>query len=145
MESEGMVHALEIIHTLLKPGGVLIDIRPTTRRAEILARTKEGLHFIGYLEETEDQVEYAQAEAALEQAIQAGIFAIDYEDHFTFSDYTDTIQSLEKYLAENWKDAILTPAVLDAALTLQNAPGGVAEIELTEHIHIVRLRYPGQA
>ena len=144
MESEGMVHALETIRSLLKPGGALIDIHPTTKRPEIFARTKAGTRFIGTLNETDEGIEYAQAEAALEQAVRTGKFVQVFEDQFTFSNHADTIQSLEKYLAENWKDAVLTQAVFEKALALQNAPAGVEDIILTESVHIARLRALGQ-
>jgi hypothetical protein len=144
MEKEGMVHALETIRHLLKPGSALIDIHPTTKRPEIFARTKAGTHFIGYLEETDEGIEYAQADAALEQTIREGTFVLEFEDRFTFSSHADTIQSLQKYLAEDWKDAVLTPGVLREALALQDAPGGVEAIILTESVHIARLRNPGQ-
>ena len=135
-----MVHALETIGRLLKPGSALIDIHPTTRHPEISARTKAGGRFIGYLKETDEGIEYAQAGAALEQAVQAGAFALEYEDQFTFSSHAATIQSLEKYLAENWKDAVLTQTVHEKALALQDAPGGIEAIVLTEYVHVARLR-----
>jgi hypothetical protein len=143
MERAGMVHALQTIQGLLKPGGHLIDIHPGTSRPEIFARTKAQAQFIGYLEESDDRIEYVQAEAALKQSIEDGTFLLEYQDQFTFSAYTDTIQSLENYLAEKWKDAILIPAVVSKALALQETPVGVEEIVLKEQVHIARLRSPG--
>jgi len=139
-----MVHALETIGKLLKPGRTLIDIHPTTRPPEISVRTETETHFIGYLKETDEGIEYAQAEAALERSVQAGTFVREYGDQFTFSSHTGTIQSLQEYLAENWKDAVLTPEVIDKAVALQNGPGGVEEIVLSEYVHIARLRARAQ-
>lgn len=138
-----MVHALQTLQRLLKPGGILIDIRPSTSRPEIFAHTKAETHFIGYLEETDDLIEYAQAEAALEQSIREGTFRLEYQDQFTFCTHTDTIQSLENFLAEKWKDAILTPQVVENALALQKGPAGVDEILLVEQVKIARLRSAG--
>lgn len=135
-----MVHALQAIQSLLMPGGHLIDIRPSTNRPEIFARTKAGTEFIGYLEEKDDLIEYTQAEAALNQSIREGTFVLEFKNLFPFSTYTDTIQSLENYLAEKWKDAILTPQVIERALALQKGPAGVEEILLKEQVHISRLR-----
>ena len=135
-----MVHALQTIQRLLKPGGFLIDIHPSTSRPEIIARTQAGTQFIGYLEETDGLIEYVQAEAAVEQSIQEGIFRLEYRDQFTFTNYTETIQSLKNYLSEKWKDAILTPQVLEKAQALQNGPSGVEEILLVEQVRIARLR-----
>jgi len=137
-----MVHALQTVQSLLKAGGHLIDIRPSTSRPEIIARTKTGAQFIGYLEEMDDGIEYTQAGAALKQSIREGALLLEYEDQFTFSTYTDTIQSLENYLAEKWKDAVLPPQVIEKALALQKSPAGVEEILLKEQVHIARLRSP---
>ena len=38
-----MVHALETIHELLKPDGVLLDIHPTNEPATIAVRLREQL------------------------------------------------------------------------------------------------------
>ncbi len=38
MERAGMVHALETIQQLLKPGGILLDIHPTNEPAAIAVR-----------------------------------------------------------------------------------------------------------
>lgn len=139
-----MVHALQTIQGLLKPGGTLIDIHPGTSRPEILARTKAGTQFIGYLEETDDLIEYVQAGDALEQSIQEGTFRLEYRDQFIFSTHSETIQTLKDHMAEKWKDAILTPAVIEKALALQKGPGGVEEILLVEQVWIARLRSAGQ-
>jgi len=138
-----MVHALQTIQHLLRSGGTLIDIHPSTGRPEILARTNAGTQFIGYLEETDGLIEYVQAEAALEQSIREKTFRLEYKDAFTFSTYTNTFQGLEEYLAEKWKDAILTPQVIEKALALQKSPAGVEEIVLVEKVTIARLRSAG--
>jgi len=140
-----MVHALHRIRKLLKPGGVLIDIHPGSRRPELFVRLRSGRRFTGYLEETDNFVEYAQAQSALKEAVQDGTFRLDHSGEFTFVTHADTMPDLQDYLAENWKDAILTPEVLANATAACTQPG-VQGIELVEQIAIARLKpRPGPA
>ena len=62
-----MVHALEKIHRLLKPGGWLIDIHPTSEPASIEVRVGERTLPAGWLRETDDYAEYEEW-LALERA-----------------------------------------------------------------------------
>ena len=135
-----MVHALHTIAPLLKPGGFLIDIHPGTSHPEIFVRTKTGAQFAGAMDEKGDFVEYGQAQAALEQAVRDGTFALEHQGQFAFSIHADTLESLQDYLAENWKDAILTPEVIRKTAALFEGPPAGEEIIVTEQIDIARLR-----
>jgi hypothetical protein len=141
MRAEGMVHALSTIRKLLKPRGVLIDIHPGSQKPELFVRLGSGRHFVGYLEEMDNFVEYVQAQAALEASVQNGTFRADHAGKFAFVTYADTLPALQTYLAENWKDAILTPSVLHAAAAVFEQPGAHG-IELVEQIAIARFK-PG--
>jgi hypothetical protein len=143
MQSEGLVHALSTIRKLLKAGGVLIDIHPGRDKPELFVRLQSERRFVGYLEETDDFVEYIQAQAALEQTVRDGVFQPDNAGAFAFITYAETLPALEDFLAENWKDAVLTPAVLRSAATAFEQPGAEG-IEIVEQIAITRLK-PGPA
>jgi hypothetical protein len=141
MQSEGMVHALSTIRKLLKPAGALIDIHPGSPKPELFVRLASGRRFAGYLEETDDFVEYAQAQAALDESIRSGTFRADHGGEFAFITYANTPRELLDYLAENWKDAVLTPAVLQEMAAAFARPGAQG-VELVEQIAIARLK-PG--
>jgi len=143
MQAEGMVHALSTIRKLLKPGGALIDIHPGSRPPELFVRSESGRRFVGYLEETDNFVEYAQAQAALDEVVEAGTFRAVHAGEFAFVTYAETLPALQDYLAENWKDAVLNAQVLlEAAETFEQL--GAQGIELVEQVAIARLK-PGSA
>ena len=64
-----MVHALREIRKLLKTGGVLIDIRPNGELVEFIRPLGSGEMLIGHLQETDDYIEYRQAEAASRRSL----------------------------------------------------------------------------
>jgi 2-polyprenyl-3-methyl-5-hydroxy-6-metoxy-1,4-benzoquinol methylase len=106
-----MVHALETVHSLLKPGGVLVDIHLGTEKAGILAQVNGKEYFLDSVEETDDYIEYKQANEALAQVIERGLFTIEEAGQFTFLIHAATIEEMREYLTANWKDAILNESV----------------------------------
>ena len=73
MELEGMVHALEIVHDLLKPGGVLVDIHPNGDPPPIEVNVGGDVMLAGYLDETDDFEEYFKADEALAEVTGTGL------------------------------------------------------------------------
>lgn len=99
MQPEGMVHALEEIHRLLKPGGVLIDIHPTTDLLSFEVY-KDG-RMIFTLPDPDCAVEGPrQAEAALAQVVQRGLFAVEGREQFDYQVYGSSVAELREYIAE---------------------------------------------
>ena len=143
MAPEGMVHALEILHRLLAPGGLLIDIHPTSEPPPILVRTGEGEFFTGWLQETDNFIEYQQAGQALQQAVQQEWFEIAETDEFPFSTQATALDELVAFLAVEWKDAVITPEVAAAIESLFHKHPGKKEIIITEKISIARYRCMG--
>jgi hypothetical protein len=140
MAPEGMVHALEIIHTLLEPEGCLIDIHPTGQPPPIEACLAGQLYRLGYLQETDDFIEYGQASAALAEVTQRGLFVAEQLDTFIFITRADSLDELHTYLTENWSDSIF-PAELELqAEQLSPSTGRVSSVQLTEQVRIARLR-----
>jgi len=54
MAAEGMVHALEITHSLLKPGGLLIDIHPTSQPPRVEIHRDGEILLAGYVDDRDD-------------------------------------------------------------------------------------------
>ncbi len=143
MQAEGMVHALHTLHGLLKTDGLLIDIHPGGSRPEFFVLARSERLFVGRLEETDNFVEYAQAQAALDEAVRDGLFRLEQAGEFDFVNHAETPQALLDYLAENWKDAVVPPEVAQNAAAAFAQPGG-REVLLVEQIAIVRLRRRGR-
>ena len=137
-----MVHALEKIHELLEPDGRLIDIHPSGEPPPIEVRLGQQMAVVGWMKEADDFVEYAQASAALSEAIQRGWFEVERKSTFEFATCADSISDLREYLAKEWKDAILEEAVMAKATELLDTSERDKELVVREQIRIARLR-PG--
>ena len=134
-----MVHALEKIHSLLKPGGVLIDIHPTGEPASIEIRIRDRSMPAGWLQETNDYVEYEWADEALNRIVRSGLFTVERQSTFTFNTYTASIAELRDHLAEAWKDAILDGVTAARAEELLSTIERDKEVIVRESVYIARL------
>jgi len=139
MEPAGMVHALEIIHQLLRPHGKLIDIHPVGEPSPIEVRMGGQTTLAGWLTETDDFVEYKQADDALAQAIQRGWFLAEREATFPFVTHADSMSELREYLAKEWKDAILDDQTARKVEELLAGPERDKELLVHDRIHILQL------
>jgi hypothetical protein len=143
MAPEGMVHALEIIHQLLAPNGLLIDIHPTSEPPPILVHTDEGDYPAGWLQETDDFTEYEQADQALQQAIRQQWFVLEDSDEFLFTIHAGALDELIAYLSVEWKDAVIMPETAAKIESLFHEHPGKKHIIITEKISIARYRRTG--
>jgi hypothetical protein len=139
MEPAGMVHALEKIRGLLEPDGRLIDIHPSGEPPPIEVRVGQRTIVVGWMKETDDFAEYAQASAALSQVVERGWFDVERKGAFEFITHADSVADLRDYLAKEWKDAILDEAVAARAEELLSAPEPDKELIVREQIRIARL------
>lgn len=135
MGAEGMVHALEKIHGWLRENGRLIDIHPHPDEPEIVVRLGATEHPAGWLHESDDRVEYGQADEALNGVIRRGLFRRLRQETFLFHTYAPNMAALRAFLAENWQDAVVDDLVAMRAEDLLKAPQP-GEIVLKEKVKI---------
>ncbi len=135
-----MVHALEQVHFLLKPDGILIDIHPQAEPPPIDVRLGEETQTVGWVREVDDYCEYVAADEALATAVSRNLYAWQKQDIFAFTTYADTILDLRDHLAETWTDAIIDNDVIRRSLDLMRTPEPEKEVILREVIKIARLR-----
>jgi len=140
MERAGMVHALEKIKQLLKPDGLLLDIHPTNEMAAIAVRLREQLLPAGWLNESDDYVEYEWADEALQHVVRSGQFALERAGTFEFVWHADSLQDLRAYLAEEWPDATIDEVTAMRMEELLKLPVHDKEILVSEAIRIARYR-----
>ena len=133
-----MVHALREIHDLLTPNGALLDIRPNGELVDFVRLVGDDEHFIGHLQESDDYIEYVQAEAAMRDVVSAGLFEIKKAEEFPFFVYADFFDELKTFLEENWGDAVITDDVIAEAKRLDDAYG-VGKVFLREKVRIYLL------
>jgi hypothetical protein len=125
-----MVHALETIHHLLKRHGILIDLRPTGIPAEFWGHKGESSELLGYIDETDDFIEYRQAAWAMEQAMDKGLFKLESSGQYDFIDHADSFDELRAHLAE-WTDVVIPSEVIRRV-----SDEGFEKITQREAIHI---------
>ena len=134
-----MVHALEKIHRLLKPDGILIDIHPPPEPSSIDVRVDDRTHAAGWLHETDDYGDYEAADEALAAIVARGLFVIERRGIFSFLTYADTLAELRTYLTEEWEDARIDDVTAARIEELMTAPDRDKEIILREPVRIARL------
>lgn len=105
-----MVHALRVMHEALRPGGVLVDIRPLPGdHPRLEVRHPRSLRAIpcGIIDETDDGIEYRLAATAAATAVESGWFALDERWQIEFRRYTPSLDDLLAYFADAWTDAVI--------------------------------------
>ena len=138
-----MVHALESCRRLLRPGGYLVDIHPGGEPPPIEMALGEQHILLGHLQESDDFIEYAQADAALAQAVQMGLFTWQRREEFTFTTICSSVAELRAYLEENWGNAILNPEIdaREGEILARATPTDTAPtVILSERVRIARLQ-----
>lgn len=135
-----MVHALEIVHGLLAPEGVLLDIHPISEPPRLEVRLGAALHLAGWLHETDEAVEYDQADAALATAVARGLYAHDGQRLFRFTTHSDSLEELRAHLAREWTDAVIDDGTAARIEELLRAPTRDRALLLHETARLTRLR-----
>jgi len=82
MEYEGMVHALEEIHRLLKPDSCVIDIHPVLEAPLVKVYHGANVLFVESDPDYDYEEDLRQAEDALAQVIQRRLFVIEHSSEF---------------------------------------------------------------
>ena len=145
-----MVHALEEIRRLLKPGGILVDIHPAPEGASIEVYQDGRLLFSERRRETcsEDE-DVLHAEKALAQAVERELFVVEKRAEFDFLRYASSAGELSAHWEELWayeeQPEVEDLTLLDENLYAQveeilQASGAGAEIAVNERVRIARLR-----
>jgi len=102
-----MVHALSEIHRALKPGGILIDMRPLADhwRVEVvsLREVKRTGRVTDLPEQTNGDIASNEAMDAVETR---GWFKREQDSLFPFIYSWDTPSEMEEFIADDWQDFI---------------------------------------
>jgi hypothetical protein len=151
MDYGGMVHALDEIHRLLKPTGALIDIHPVAVSSPIEIHQGGKINLAGNLLVRQWCIDYQQADNALTEITQRGLFAVERESTFdSLTHYssvaemrTDLKESIDKFArdARSAGEAVPDAERLAArAEEMMQTVVGEAELIVRERVHISRLR-----
>jgi hypothetical protein len=90
-----MVHALEEVHRLLKPDGCLIEIHPILENPLVKVFAGSTVLFTGFYPGFDYLEDLRQAEKALLQSVQRGLFILQRSREFDFLTYGSSITELQ--------------------------------------------------
>ncbi|MCE9645075.1 MAG: class I SAM-dependent methyltransferase [Chloroflexi bacterium] len=100
-----MVHALDEIRRVLKPGGILIDLRPVEANWSVEISSSAGDQVAGRL--TDLPVAMADDEAAfhaMHEVESRGWFIKEREEEFAFFYSWDTPSEMKEFMDSEWED-----------------------------------------
>jgi hypothetical protein len=139
-----MVHALETTRSLLRNGGLLIDLHPSGQPPQVEVYVHGKMILAGHVQETDDFVEYFQADDALADVTARGLFELERMELFPFLLHAPTVTAMADHIEAEWSDAVLTEKVIERTTALMGEPGEGKEIVIRELIRISRYRASGR-
>ena len=112
-----MVDALRSVHRVLRRGGILVDVRPSTKRLPRLER--QGRVFAQLV--PTDHTRHRMADAAIAGLVDDGLFRPARSGHFWFRHTFPDRASLRAWLEERDDWATPTRSVPSGRVTLRRA------------------------
>ena len=142
-----MVHALEEVQRLLKSDGCLIDIQPLIEAPLLEIYQGSSVIFVEPDPSYDYEEDLRQADAALTQVIQRGLFVIEERSEFDFLTHGSSAQELLAFWGKASADDNISedPAeqrikeVYSRAEEIRQAAGEGADVALHERARILRL------
>jgi SAM-dependent methyltransferase len=105
MEHESMVHALNEIRRVLKPEGILIDLRPVEDNWSVEIVSSAGWQVVGRLSDMPIGVADDKAAfQAMDEVESLTWFAKEKAAEFGFFYYWDTPSEMKEYIDTEWED-----------------------------------------
>ncbi len=148
MNSEGMVHALEEIHRLLRPDGTLVDIRPYAEPSILKVMAGDQTLFAEPKREG-DHEGVLDSDRAMDEILERKVFAVERGRDFEFLSYGSTAGELQEFW-DRYNDYESTPkekeklAFEDKAYAkadeIRKKSEKDAEVVVHERVRIARLK-----
>jgi hypothetical protein len=96
MSHDGMVHALTEAHRVLKPKGILLDVRPAAEHRRAGLGAGKGWRFVGAMREQFDD-DYA-ADRAVKQVMRDGFFSRETHAQINIDRVMDSLQDWREWI-----------------------------------------------
>ncbi len=112
-----MVHALQEIHRVIVPHGLLIDLRPLLGRWPVEIAWGNEYREAGRLRDLPEGLSDDEAaNRAMDEAARRNWFALEQKEHFPLFYSWDTANDMEEFVREEWDSFVqLDDAVSQAA------------------------------
>jgi hypothetical protein len=129
-----MVHALEEVRRVLKPDGILIDIRPLNGQWTIEVASTRGSKETGHVDDLPELLNADKASnKAVKEAEAHGWFNREQEGYFPFIYSWDTPSEMEEFIAEDWSDVI---ALRDNAKMATRSAWAIADADSRVQVRV---------
>ena len=134
-----MVDALSEARRALKPGGCLIDLRPTTRNRSVELELESATLFIGEIDSSSTIPDHVSANDALDAAQAAGDFRLEHKTSFQYVSDLDTLADLREFQA-GLRRSVLPESIFRRIEELIADEGDCALIRIRREMLIARYR-----
>jgi hypothetical protein len=102
-----MVHALDEARRILKPDGILLDIRPLNGQWQIEVVSAREVIETGHVEDRPEPLNADKASnEAMNEVESRGWFQREQEEFFSYLYSWDMPSEMEQFVAEDWSDFI---------------------------------------
>lgn len=130
--------ALSRVHAALRPGGVLLDVRPAPRNTPVQLWTSDGrLLPLGEVDEWSHIEDSALAQTALQTAITARQLALERTVRYTLLYHFASVDAWLEYRAAHPGKSVVADELLVRARAL--LVPGASELCLQREVHAARL------
>jgi hypothetical protein len=126
-----MVHALEETKRALKPGGMLLDLRPVVSYWPLEVFVDGEARFAGRIDDSADALDDAEADGAINAMVSRKLFSQIATDSFEYHYYWDTVEQMYADFQKKWgSDVKLLPEVLSEAKRLAACEGFESRVSI---------------
>lgn len=133
-----MVHALKEAWRVLKPGGIVIDLRPISVDVPILILTSSGWESAGRPSQSPDRVHDLVANRATRAVVREGLFTKLKQVYFVTNYYWNDLKGLQADIDESWKeDIIVTDEIWQQVRCLFERGSGLRRILFPMHRKLI--------
>ena len=134
-----MVHALSEARRALKPGGRLIDLRPTMRNRRVELALSSATLFIGEIDSSITFSDHVVANEALEAALRAGEFRLEHQTTFHYLSDLDSLADLRDFQA-GLRRSVMPESIFERIEALLAGEPAGALIRIRREMLIARYR-----
>jgi hypothetical protein len=123
----------------LRPGGLLLDIRPAPKRPWVQVWQGESVTTVGQIDDSYRFGTLKVADAAAQTMVDARRFARDRDATFTCVYHLESVDAWLEYMAEHWSSAIISADMIARAREAL-PPRVEGEVRIPRIIRATRLR-----